>query len=255
MTTETTHALGMLCDYATSTPIRPATAIEWRKSADAELEGGDVHGVFDLHSGAFRDDGGHTVIVIGGPPSEVTADDIRALGDDAASAGDLERVRLCEVATGDAADSPRNPRGFAQGNGQAFRQCAKVILDSRMTMAAWAAQTEDSLYAAARNAATMALKAYSPDSDRLPFPDPGMYGDDLKRAFGSAERELNELEFSWKDGYCGSPEFRRAKSVLYWAWILTANARTWAGRTDAGLGIIDAWKNLLSIAANTGDQT
>lgn len=123
------------------------------------------------------------------------------------------------------------------------------------TMAAWALQAEADLYVVARNAATMALEAYSPHSDRLPFPDPGMYGDDLKWALGGAERELAEREFSWKDGYCGSPEFRRAKSTLCWAWILTANARTWAGRTDAGVGIIDAWVNLKSIAANTGDQT
>jgi hypothetical protein len=135
MTTETTHAFGMLCDYATSTPIRPATAIEWRKSADAELEGGDVNGVFDAYSGAFRDDGGHAVIVIGGPPSEVTADDIRVLRDEAASAGDLEQVRLCEVATGDAADSTGSPRGFARGNGPAFRECGKVILGNRMRVA------------------------------------------------------------------------------------------------------------------------
>jgi hypothetical protein len=118
----------------------------------------------------------------------------------------------------------------------------ETTLDAQ-TMAAWAAQTEDSLYAVARNAATTALEAYNPDSDRLPFPEPGMYGDDLKWAIGGAGCELADLEFSWKDGYCGSPEFRRAKSVLHWAWLLTANARTWAGRTDAG-GLIDTWVNL-----------
>jgi hypothetical protein len=138
MNTETTHAFGMLCDYATSTPIRPATAIEWRRTAygiaDIEPSAGDAY------TGAFEDsDGAHAVIVIGGPPSEVTAADIRALRDEMASAGALEQVRLCEVATGDAADSPRSPRGFARGNGPAFRECAKVILGNRVRVEAEAA--------------------------------------------------------------------------------------------------------------------
>lgn len=122
-------------------------------------------------------------------------------------------------------------------------------------LAAWTAQTEDSLYAAARNAATAVMEAYDPDSGHLPFPEDGEYGETLKWAIGAAASELDHLEFSWRDGYCGSPEFRAAKGVLHRAWYLAANAHTWAGRPDAGPGLIDTWKNLLSITANTGDQT
>lgn len=125
---------GTVTDYADGiTAIRPATAAEWLKTAYRLA--GIEHSAGDAYSGAWQDEDGRVVIVIGGPDDDVSADDVRALRDEAAAAGDLERVHMCEVATGDAADSPRNPRGFAQGNGPAFAECAKVILENRMRVA------------------------------------------------------------------------------------------------------------------------
>jgi hypothetical protein len=120
------------------------------------------------------------------------------------------------------------------------------------TMAEWERQTEEDLYAAAASAATAALAAYNPESGRLPFPDPGMYGDDLNRAIGGAARELDEIQFSWKDGYCGSEEFLRARAVMHAAWSVVANARTWSGRADAPQSVVSAW---LGLHGETGDQT
>jgi hypothetical protein len=121
---------GTVTDYKTGEPIRPATGAEWRRTADRIADIEPSKG--DAYTGAWEDDDGRVVYVDGGSDAEVSATDVRALRDEAAQAGDLEQVRLCELATGDADDSPVTPRGWTRGNGQAFRECAKVILDFRM---------------------------------------------------------------------------------------------------------------------------
>ena len=106
---------GTLTDYATGEPIRPATAQEWRRTAD-KLASGDS----DAYTGAWDDDG-RSVYVDGGPDAGVTGADIAALEQEAAIAGDSEQVRLCRAATTDET---------------ARAECVRVILDARMEMAA-----------------------------------------------------------------------------------------------------------------------
>jgi hypothetical protein len=108
---------GTLTDYQTGESLRPATAAEWRRTADAvndNLSPGSYTGGFDLD--------GRTVYVAGGPEAEVSAHDVRALMAEAASAGDTAQARECEIALLD---------DGSQQAIEAFQACAKVILDFR----------------------------------------------------------------------------------------------------------------------------
>jgi hypothetical protein len=122
-----TTAFGTLTDYKTGTVIRPATAAEWRKSADdVEVTG---RGIFDLD--------GRTVFVEGGPDAEVTDDDIRELAGEAAAAGDASMARCCEIALGaDTEDEePCVVTWDAASPEGARREAVRVILDNRANSA------------------------------------------------------------------------------------------------------------------------
>lgn len=114
---------GTLTDYTTGTPIRPATATEWRKTAGRLADPGDGY------TGAFQDDG-RSVYVDGGPEAAVTDTDIRALRDEAATAGDTGMADLCTRALGE--DCDQEP---GNADAAAAARCAEVILDTRMRAA------------------------------------------------------------------------------------------------------------------------
>jgi len=101
---------GILTDFWTGKPIRPATAAEWRQCADALISRAAATGLFSL--------AGRDVFVEGGPVAEVSDDNIRTLRVKAGAAGDYDQVELCSRAINDA-------------DGDARGECARVILDNR----------------------------------------------------------------------------------------------------------------------------
>lgn len=109
-----TTAFGTVTDYKTGDPVRPATAAEWRRTADAVASG--------QYTGAFALDG-RAVFVDGGPEAGVSDDDIRELEQEAGSAGDLEMASLCRKALDEDDDEARG-------------ECVQVILDTRAEFAA-----------------------------------------------------------------------------------------------------------------------
>lgn len=112
---------GTLYNHRTGDPIRPATAGEWRKSADA------LASRYHTSSyGVWRDDDNVVVFVSGGPDDEVNAESIRQLLAEAGLAGDEEMARLCKIAL------DRLPGD----DDAAWRECARVILDNRMNSVA-----------------------------------------------------------------------------------------------------------------------
>jgi len=121
--TSTAQIFGILTDYVTGEAIRPATPAEWRQTADA------LHDrTSDSYTGAFEQDG-RAVCVDGGPDTDITAADLQALSDEAASAGDGLQVGLCEQAL-----------AWADGDNErlgeyAWDKCRAVIFDARMEMA------------------------------------------------------------------------------------------------------------------------
>lgn len=117
-------AFGTLRDHKTGDEIRPATAEEWRRTADVLRSG-----VSWAHTGVWEDEPGHGVWVDGGPEPYVSQADVRELRDEAAAAGDLEQVRLCDLALGEAEGRHGVPEG------DACRQCETLILDTRMRAA------------------------------------------------------------------------------------------------------------------------
>lgn len=113
---------GKVTDYRTGDYIRQATPAEWRKTADAiNLEGHP--------QGFWEDQDGRAVWVDGGPDAIVSDSDIRALLDAAGSAGDLSMVTVCGTALADTMATPSHVKY------DAYEQCARVILDTRMEMA------------------------------------------------------------------------------------------------------------------------
>ena len=131
--TGTMSTWGTVSDYKTGFMIREATAAEWRRTADKE-NGTDS----DAYTGAWLDpdEEGRAVYVSGGPESHVSDDDIIALHDEAASAGDAEQVRLCDVAM-----APRATAGPDVAEARA--ECIRVILDTRMETAGDAEISEE----------------------------------------------------------------------------------------------------------------
>lgn len=63
---------GTVTDYQTGQPIRPATAGEWRRTADTV---NDNPGPGN-YTGAWTDADGRTVYVDGGPEAEVSEQDV-----------------------------------------------------------------------------------------------------------------------------------------------------------------------------------
>ena len=121
---------GTVTDYKTGKPIRPATAAEWRKSAEAVSIGpaADVTSPWPGASqvridmkGRWQDADGRLVYVSDGPDPLVTEYTMRELRREAAAAGDLAMVDLCDRGRGEDDD--------------AFRECVRVILDNRMRAA------------------------------------------------------------------------------------------------------------------------
>jgi len=110
---------GIVTDYWTGEQIRPATAQEWRRTADL-VSGADMNKPGG-YTGAWDDDG-RAVWVDGGPVAEISADDVRALLAEAGSAGDGKMAALCERALID---------DGSQESYEAGRECARVILDNR----------------------------------------------------------------------------------------------------------------------------
>lgn len=141
--TEPMSTWGTVNDYSTGSVIREATAAEWRKTAEAI----SIHPVGDVAEiepgpdeisawrasldgkGRWQDAGGRLVYVDGGPDPLVTEYTIRDLRREAAAAGDLAMVGLCDRGRGDDDD--------------AFRECVRVILDTRMETAADAEISEE----------------------------------------------------------------------------------------------------------------
>jgi hypothetical protein len=116
---------GTLTDYATGAAVRPATAQEWRRTADKLASRQS-----DSYTGAWDEDG-QAVWVDGGPDAEVSREDMRQLRDEAGSAGDSEQVALCNAALGETdEDEQHQPDPDA-----AWIECASVILDTRMRVA------------------------------------------------------------------------------------------------------------------------
>ena len=114
----TDEGWGILHDYK-GTPLRAATAAEWKRSEEK-----DVRGFFADHEIFGNPDYQHHVT--GGPDGTVDADVIRALLAEATQAGDTEQARLCEVALG------RTPGD----SDRAWWACGQVILDNRINSAA-----------------------------------------------------------------------------------------------------------------------
>ena len=107
-------SFGTLTDYVTGTAIRPATAQEWRKTADRLGDPGDGY------TGAWQDEDGRAVYVDGGPDTDVSPSDISTLALEGAEHGDPGMADLCEQAlAGDDTDNP------------AWDRCREVILDNR----------------------------------------------------------------------------------------------------------------------------
>ena len=116
---------GTVNDYKTGFFIREATAAEWRRTADKENSADG-----DAYTGAWPDpeEDGRAVYVSGGPDSRVSDEDIIALHDEAAAAGDAAQVRLCDWAL-----APRATTGPEEEEARA--ECVRVILDTRMNAA------------------------------------------------------------------------------------------------------------------------
>jgi hypothetical protein len=110
-------AYGTVTDYKTGEPVRPATAAEWRRTADVVTSG-----ISAGYAGAWEDADGRPVYVDGGPEPVVTRSDVHTLRDEAGAAGDAEQARLCDQALGI--------------GGDAWAECVRVILGNRMAIAA-----------------------------------------------------------------------------------------------------------------------
>jgi hypothetical protein len=121
----TTAIFGTLTDYASGTAIRPATAAEWRKTAEAYHGGGagDYTGAFDLD--------GRAVYVDGGPDMHPHRDAIIALCGEAAEAGNDAQVLLCDTAL---VVNAGYQATAAEANA-AWGECVRVILDNRANAA------------------------------------------------------------------------------------------------------------------------
>lgn len=117
----TTTSFGTLTSYTTGTAIRPATAVEWRACAEALTGTRPGH-----ETGAYEDQSDYlgVVYVDGGPDMTVSDEDIKALRDEAGSAGDSEQVRLCSIAVSGDSDEYTSA-------GDARTACVHVILDNR----------------------------------------------------------------------------------------------------------------------------
>ena len=116
--TITDEGWGILHDR-TGTPLRAATAAEWKRSEER-----DVRGFYQVVGSPYGNPE-YQDHVVGGPDGTVDADAVRALLAEAAQAGDAEQVRLCEVALGRApGDSDR-----------AWYACGQVILGNRVNSA------------------------------------------------------------------------------------------------------------------------
>ena len=103
---------GEVTDYFSGVTIRPATAAEWRRTADVTNSGG-----LGAYTGAWEEKG-IAVYVDGGPDMDVTLKDVARLGREAAAAGDTEQAGMCAHAI--------------TGHEEAMAGCVKVILDNRM---------------------------------------------------------------------------------------------------------------------------
>lgn len=121
---------GMVTKWETNTRLRPATPAEWRKTADAVITG---------NNGAWKDADGTVVCVVRGPYTDILEDDIRALRAEAAEAGDLEMVAICNSALGEQPDhvayavlGAGEQKIGTLGTAGALVECARVILDNRM---------------------------------------------------------------------------------------------------------------------------
>lgn len=104
---------GTITDYTKGTPIRPATAAEWREGA-SKVNSDDS----DAYTGVFFIEGDRDVYVDGGPDAEVRDSDISDLRDEADAAGDEKQSALCVRAM--------------DGDDDARAECVRVILDDRM---------------------------------------------------------------------------------------------------------------------------
>jgi hypothetical protein len=109
---------GIVTDCKTGEAVRPAAAAEWRRTIDRLGQAGDGY------MGAWEDADGRAVYVAGGPSADIHPSDIAALADEAGAAGDYAMRRLCTQAI----------EGDDTGN-DAWDECAKVILDTRMCAA------------------------------------------------------------------------------------------------------------------------
>ncbi len=110
-----TKPFGTLTDYATGTPIRPATAQDWLATALAVAEGRPQGTWTD------PDDETRTVFVEGGPDVEVTDTEIEALEAEAIAAGETARASLCF--------------GALHRDEISRSDCARVILERRLNVA------------------------------------------------------------------------------------------------------------------------
>lgn len=115
----TTTSFGTLTAYASGEAIRPATSSEWLRSALA-VSGGQPQGTFET-SARELPGGFGTVFVDGGPDATASRDDIIALHDEAARAGDAEQVAICERALWGNSGDPH----------EAWVECERVILGHR----------------------------------------------------------------------------------------------------------------------------
>ncbi len=111
-----TRTYGTVTRYLDGVPLRPATAAEWRRTADmlASSRPG-------AETGAWVDKDGQAVYVDGGPDAGVSDAGIADLEAEAGSAGDSAMAALCRAAL--------------HGDTDARAECARVILDARMLMA------------------------------------------------------------------------------------------------------------------------
>lgn len=116
---------GTVRDYVTGELVREATGAEWLLTALKTNSGAS-----DSHTGVFTRRGEPLLWVDGGPDTSVTVEDVAALRQAAASAGDLEQVRDCKAAL-------RSSWGRLEvGDPEAFERCAAVILAARVEFAA-----------------------------------------------------------------------------------------------------------------------
>lgn len=120
-----TGTFGTLTDYNSGLAIRPATAAEWRRTAD--LVNGSMPGSY---TGAWEDENGRAVWVADGPEITVTENDILELEQEAATAGDAAQAALCrQVWTLD------EDGNYGADSRDARAECVRVILDSRLNAA------------------------------------------------------------------------------------------------------------------------